>query len=155
MLKLLLRLSALAGVAFLMMAATAPPDPAPKHVDDAVRLSWFGDRPSFSPDGKRIAVIGKTFGDAYEFEIATGKVRNLTAHLPHQGLLRVQYLPNGDFLITAPRHFEGDKSRWDGELWILDKNGERGLVALDSESSKESRSRGGPIGSASPSMTAR
>ena len=96
-----------------------------------MRLSWFGDRPAFSPDGKRIAVIGRTFGDAYELEIATGKVRNLTAHLPHQGLLRVQYLPNGDFLITAPRHFAGDKSRWDGELWILDKNGEHGLVSLD------------------------
>ena len=125
------RLPAVAALAFLMTAATPPPAPAAKHDEHAVRLSWFGERPAFSPDGKRIAFIGKTFGDAYELDIATGQVRNLTAHLPHAGILRVQYLPNGDFLITAPRHFDGAKARWEGELWILDKNAERGLVPLD------------------------
>jgi hypothetical protein len=126
----LLRLSALAALGFLFLAAAPPPAPAPKHIEDAVRLSWFGERPAFSPDGKRIAFIGKTFGDAYELEISTGRVRNLTAHLPHAGILRVQYLPNGDFLIIAPRH-AGPNARWEGELWILDKNAERGLVPLN------------------------
>ena len=111
--------------------ATAQPPPRERSADEAIRLSAFGGRAAFSPDGKRIAFVGKSYGDAYEIEIATGKVRNLTGHLPHQGVMRIQYLPNGDYLVTAPRHYAGPNTRAHLELWVLDQKLERGLQPLD------------------------
>ena len=35
------------------------------------RLTHFGERASWSPDGKRIAFMEKSFGDAYEVDLAT------------------------------------------------------------------------------------
>jgi hypothetical protein len=102
-----------------------------KEWSDAVQLSSFGERPAFSPDGTRVAFVGKSFGDAYEIDLQTRKMRNLTGHAPHQGVLRVQYLSSGDFLITAPRMHTGSESRGTAELWVLDKNLERGLQPLD------------------------
>jgi hypothetical protein len=100
-------------------------------VEDAIALSSFGEGPAFSPDGTRIAFIGQTFGDAYEIELATGNVRNLTGHIPHQGIVRVQYLSNGDYLITAPRRFEDRSSRFSSEIWVLDRELRRGLRPLN------------------------
>ncbi|MET0373305.1 MAG: hypothetical protein ABW128_03490 [Rhizorhabdus sp.] len=93
-------------------------------------LSPFGGRAAFSPDGSRVAFVGKTYADAYEIEIATGKVRNLTRDFPHQGIMRIQYLPNGDFLVTAPRKHTGPNTRAHLEMWVLDKSLERGLQPL-------------------------
>ena len=76
-------------------------------IEQAEMLSPFGGRAAFSPDGKKIAFVGKTYGDAYEIDIATRAVRNLTRGFPHQGIMRIQYLPNGDFLVTAPRIHNG------------------------------------------------
>ena len=84
-------------------------------------LSAIGERAVFSGDSTRVAFVDREFGNAYEIELATGHVRNLTGHLPHVGITRVQYLANGDYLITAPR-FEGPDARWRSELWVLDKN---------------------------------
>jgi hypothetical protein len=133
MTKLRTMLSAGATALILVGAAAAGPaaKPAAKQWDDAQHLSWFGERPAFSPDGKRLAVVGKQFGDAYEVDLATLKVRNLTAHFPHQGIIRVQYLHNGDYLITAPRVYTGPETRFkNAELWVLDKRLERGLMPL-------------------------
>jgi hypothetical protein len=102
-----------------------------RSADEAIRLSAFGGRAAFSPDGRRIAFVGKSYGDAYEIEIATGKVRNLTSHLPHHGVMRIQYLPNGDYLVTAPRRNAGPNTRAHLELWVLDQKLQRGLQPLD------------------------
>lgn len=99
-------------------------------VGDAILLSPFGGRAAFSPDGKKIAFVGKTYADAYEIDIATRKVRNLTRGIPHQGIMRIQYLPNGDFLVTAPRIHAGANTRAHLEMWVLDKSLERGLQPL-------------------------
>ena len=115
-------ITVLLGIAGLgLLTATGPAPQTHQGLGDAIQISWFGERPAYSPDGKRIAFVGKTYGDAYEIEIATGNVRNLTAHLPHQGIMRIQYLANGDFLITAPRVFSGESTRSKGELWLLEK----------------------------------
>lgn len=50
--------------------------------EQTTRLSAFGEHPAYSLDGKRIAFIGKSYGDAFEIELATGKVRNLTVNFP-------------------------------------------------------------------------
>jgi hypothetical protein len=124
--------SAFAAITALPALGAPPKGAAPRQWDEASYLSWFGERPAFSPDGKRVAFVGKQFGDAYEVDIATRKVRSLTGHLPHQGIVRVQYLPNGDFLITAPRVYIGPETRFKGTaLWVLDRNLQHGLMPLD------------------------
>lgn len=65
-------------------------------------ISPFGERPVFSPDGSKIAFIGHSYGDAFEYDRRTGKIRNLTAHMPHQGFLRVHYLSDRSFLLLGP-----------------------------------------------------
>lgn len=117
-------------VASIPLAASAQASARPYKLQDATQLSPFGGRAAFSPDGRRVAFVGKSYADAYEIEIATGKVRNLTRHLPHQGVMRIQYLPNGDFLVTAPRRYAGANTRAHLEMWLLDKQLERGLQPL-------------------------
>lgn len=65
-------------------------------------ISAFGERPVFSPDGTKVAFIGHSYGDAFEYDLRTGKLRNLTAHMPHRGYLRVHYLKDGSFLLLGP-----------------------------------------------------
>src|SRR6185369_11155807 len=84
------------------------------------QLTHFGERASWSPDGKRIAFMEKSFGDAYEVDLATGVIRLLT-HYAHPGFLRVQFLPNGDYFLIGARTFtdiSATRSR-DQEMWIL------------------------------------
>ena len=71
--------------------------------DGQTLISAFGERPVFSPDGKKIAFIGRSYGDAFEYDIASGAIRNLTAHAPHNGFLRVQYLSDGSYVLLGPR----------------------------------------------------
>lgn len=99
-------------------------------IENAEMLSPFGGRAAFSPDGKKIAFVGKTYGDAYEIDIATRTLRNLTNGFPHQGIMRIQYLPGGDFLVTAPRIHNGVNTRAHLEMWVLDKHLRRGLQPL-------------------------
>ena len=105
-----------------------PEDLLPPHI---TRLTWFGERASWSPDGRRIAFMEKSFGDAYEVEVDSRIIRLLT-HFPHPGFLRVQYLPNGDYFLIGARTFADIRTTRarEQEMWILRKNfapGERPL----------------------------
>lgn len=120
--RLRVGLTLLLGGWCIGQGVAAQPAEQPVDVEQAALLSALGERPSFSPDGRRIAFIGKAYGDAYELDLATRKVRNLSRDVPHQGILRVQYLANGDYLITAPRHYDGPDSRARVEMWVLGKS---------------------------------
>src|SRR6476619_4955045 len=76
-----------------------PEEHLPPHV---TQLTGFGERASWSPDGRQIAFMSKSFGDAFVVDVRTKVVRLLT-HYPNAGYLRVQYLPNGDFFLIGAR----------------------------------------------------
>src|SRR5262249_27211844 len=69
----------------------------PPHIR---QLTHFGERADFSPDGKRIVFIARSYGDVYEYELATGIIRPVTHHYPHAGYTRALYLPNGDIILS-------------------------------------------------------
>ena len=84
-------------------------------------LTGFGERAAWSPDDRRIAFMSKSFGDAFEIDLASRRIRLLTGHFPHPGFLRVQYLPSGDFFLIGARTFTDirtTRSR-DQEMWVL------------------------------------
>lgn len=91
------------------------------------QVTTFGERPDWSHDGKRVAFMEKTFGDVYEVELATGKLKPLTHHFFHNGFIRVLYLANGDYLLIGSRDFD-PKNPWksrspeNAELWVLKKD---------------------------------
>ena len=89
------------------------------------RLNFFGERPDWSPDGKKILFVARSFGDVYEMDVATGTILPLTHHYYHGGYLRALYLSNGDILLLGPKSFPSDN--WQEgrfkltELWVLSK----------------------------------
>ena len=86
-----------------------------------IQLTGFGERASWSPDDKRIAFMGKSFGDAFEIDLGTKMTRLLTGHFVHPGFLRVQYLPSGDLFLIGARTFTDirtTRSR-DQEMWVM------------------------------------
>ena len=95
----------------------SPEENPPSNI---TRMTYFGERASWSPDGRRIAFMEKSFGDAYEVDVSTKAIRLLT-HYAHPGFLRVQYLPNGDYFLIGARSFtdiQTTRGR-DQEMWIL------------------------------------
>jgi len=91
------------------------------------QVTHFGERADWSHDGKRLLFIEKTFGDAYEVELATGIVRPVTHRYFHEGYTRALYLSNGDILLSGSRTFDAndpwpsrDEKR--AELWVLKKD---------------------------------
>jgi Tol biopolymer transport system component len=96
-------------------------NPEKERAPHVVQLTGFGERASWSPDDRRIAFMGKSFGDAFEIDIGTRMTRLLTGHFLHPGFLRVQYLPNGDFFLIGARSFTDirtTRSR-DQEMWVM------------------------------------
>ena len=89
------------------------------------RLNYFGERPDWSLDGKKILFVNRSFGDVYEMDVKTGEVQALTHHYYHGGYLRALYLSNGDILLLGPKSFPSDN--WQEarfkliELWVLSK----------------------------------
>src|SRR5262245_57822011 len=110
--------------------AGAPEAHLPANITQVVA---FGERPAWSPDGKKLAFIGKSFGDAFEIDLRTKLVRLLSGHFPHAGLLRVQYLPNGDYLLIGARTFRDiNSTRYqDEELWVMKRGATEAPVPLD------------------------
>ncbi len=109
-------------------------DPEKNPPPNVTRLTHFGERAAWSPDGRRIAFMEKSFGDAYEIDLSTRAIRLLT-HYPHAGYLRVQFLPNGDYFLIGARTFTDirtTRSR-DQEMWILKADAKAGdhAVPLD------------------------
>ena len=80
-------------------AGESPAEHLPPHITP---VTWFGERADWSHDGKKILFLTKTFGDAMELDLATRRIRNLTAHYPHHGYTRALYLSNGDILLSGP-----------------------------------------------------
>src|SRR5262245_3284580 len=88
--------------------AKSPDQDLPAHIR---RLTLFGERADWSHDGKRLLFLSKTFGDAFELELATGSLRLLTGHYPHHGYTRALYLANGDILLSGPEAFDPKNPR--------------------------------------------
>ena len=90
-------------------AGVVPPDQnLPPHIR---KLTGFGERAEFSLDSKRVLFLSKTFGDAMEIDLATGVIRNLTAHFPHFGFTRALYLANGHILLSGPDRVQSRQRR--------------------------------------------
>jgi Tol biopolymer transport system component len=97
------------------------------------QLTGFGERAAWSPDGKRIAFMAKSFKDAFEIDLNTRLTRLLTGHFTHEGFLRIQYLPNGDFFLIGARKFADirtTRSR-DQEMWVMRADAKTPPVALN------------------------
>jgi dipeptidyl aminopeptidase/acylaminoacyl peptidase len=88
------------------------------------QLTHFGERAAWSPDGRRIAFVHKTLGDAFEIDLDTERIHCLTCSFTHAGFFRVQYLPTGDFILIGPLEAtDKEKARWDiSEIWFLAKD---------------------------------
>jgi Tol biopolymer transport system component len=116
-----LALTAVLSVSGLAARAPQKPDnPEEQLPPNITRLTGFGERASWSPDGSRIAFMEKSFGDAYEIDVSSRAIRLLT-HYPQAGFLRVQYLPNGDYFLIGARtlaDIQSTRSR-DQEMWTL------------------------------------
>ncbi len=90
----------------------------PPHI---IQLTAFGERAVYSPDGKRIAFMEKSYGDAFEFDLETKMIRLLTGHFHHEGFLRIHYLPNGDYFLIGAKKFTDihtTRAR-DQEMWVM------------------------------------
>ena len=91
------------------------------------QVTHFGERADWSHDGKRVLFLAKTFGDAYEVELATGTFRPMTHHYYHEGYTRALYLSNGDILLSGARKFDAGSARQsrsekNAELWVLKRD---------------------------------
>jgi dipeptidyl aminopeptidase/acylaminoacyl peptidase len=122
-------LAAFAALAILAAGATrgagaqspragSPEDHLPPQI---TRLTGFGERAVWSPDGNRIAFMSKSFGDAFEIDRTTRMTRLLTGHFRHAGFLRVHYLPDGTYLLIGARDFKDIRTtrEHDEELWAM------------------------------------
>lgn len=125
----------------LLPATQAPAGESPAdHLPPCIRqVTGFGERADWSHDGKRLLFLSKTFGDAMELDLATLKIRNLTAHYPHHGYTRALYLSNGDILVSGPEQFDPKKSgeaRVQCWLSVLDRNGTKPAFPLGTKCSE-------------------
>jgi hypothetical protein len=97
------------------------PRPLPAFV---VPVTTFGQRPDWSPDGRRLVFLEKTSGDVYEVDIMTRELTPLTHDYPHEGYTRALYLANGDILLAGARTFDAEnpgasRNEKNAELWVL------------------------------------
>ena len=116
----LLAVLALLGADTARRRTDSPLDHLPRGTEV---LTHFGERADFSPDGRRVAFMAKSFGDAFVIDLETRAVRCLTCNVPGAAFLRVMHLPSADFLLIGPERFvDLDRSRGrDNELWFLSR----------------------------------
>ena len=69
------------------------------------QLTDFGGRPRWSNDGKHIAFVEGEYAQAYEVDVATGVQTCLTCNFKHEGIYRVYYMNNGDYLLLSTEKF--------------------------------------------------
>src|SRR5664279_4655403 len=107
-LSISLGLTCLAGVAAAdVRPGESPADHLPPHI---TRLTGFGERADWSPDGRRLLFLSRTFGDAMELDLETKLIQPRTAPSSHCGYPRALYLTNGDLLLSAPEQFDPTKT---------------------------------------------
>ena len=97
------------------------------------KLLDYGERPYWSPDGKRIAFIESNYGDACEIDFETRKVRNLTQGLgDHHSFLRVLFMYNGSYILIGPKEFKDRhiSRRVESEMWWMDREAKRPPIPL-------------------------
>jgi Tol biopolymer transport system component len=142
-------------VALLSLLAGCSQTPAPSPNSDAddigpwtdtnypsyiKRITHFGQRADWSPDGKRILFMEKTYGDVYEVDLESGTIRGLTLHYYHHGYTRALYLSNGDILLSGSRTYDPEHhstARHEtAELWVLSKDLDKPPVALGQRASE-------------------
>jgi hypothetical protein len=87
-----------------------------------IKVSAFGERPVFSPNGQKLAFMSKSYGDVFELDFGTGEI-SLVTGFPHAGLLRAHYLVNGDLFLIGAKYFDETFDTWttrtnDQEMWI-------------------------------------
>lgn len=111
-----------------------PAHSLPLHI---THISSFGERPDWRPDGKRFVFLSKTFGDVYEYDLATGRITPCSDHFKHYGFVRVLYLSNGDFLLCGPiENFDRtdenarQKARDSSYMFVMDKSLDKPPVPL-------------------------
>ena len=123
--------AALALVQGTLAQGTKQGNPEEHLPANVTQLTAFGERASWSPDGKRIAFMAKSFGDAFVVDVATKVIRLLTP-APSAGFLRIQYLPTGDYFLIGARTFTDIRSTrdHDQEMWLLRASGGK-PIALD------------------------
>ena len=128
----------IAGACLVAASGVAPaqtfrPGTPEQHLPPQItQLTGFGERAVWSPDGRRIAFMSKSFGDAFEADVNTGLTRLLTGHFRHAGFLRVHYLPNGDYLLIGARDFKDIRTTRDRdeEFWVMKADARSAPVAL-------------------------
>jgi hypothetical protein len=103
--------------------AGSPLDDLPSNIR---QIHGWGERADFSHDGKRIIFVEKTYGDVFELELGSSRLKPLTHHYYHGGYTRALYLANGDILLSGSTSFDAENpspARWErAELWVLDKS---------------------------------
>ncbi len=118
--KLVMSLILLVQVTLAARKQGSPLEKLPKNMEV---LTQFGERADFSPDNQRIALMSKSFGDAFVIDLKTRVIRCLTCGVPGAAFLRIMHLPNGNYILIGPERFSDIRTsrRRDNELWFLSK----------------------------------
>ena len=109
-------------------------DPLAHLPSDIEMISPFGERPVFAPDNSKVMFIGEGYGDAFEIDLRTRAVRNVTSHTANRGFLRAHYLADGSHIFLGPRMRATDPDyvrRNQIELWYMGREPGANLVALN------------------------
>jgi hypothetical protein len=99
----------------------SPRDQLPAHITELTELG-AAVRPAWSADGSRVLYLDGLVGEVYEYDLASGTARPMTAHFEHPGFSRAHYLANGDLLLCGPSDVDPndpEKGRWDSDFWYL------------------------------------